>query len=145
MKKLVYISFLWASFSFAQTDWQKWEAKDISYLLPAKNEQKLLTRNSSLVGTVLNSLKSVYSFTISNYDGDNCPFTPTCAVFFVESVERTNIAAGILMFADRFTRDMNFLKDTYRYSLHKNGKHFDPPSNYTLNSHQIIFEPEYND
>ncbi len=145
MRKFTYIFFLLASFSFAQTDWQKWEAKEVNYQLLTKPDSKSLTENSSLIGNVLRSLKKVYSFTISDYDGDNCPFTPSCADFFVESVETTNIVTGILMFADRFTRDINFFKNTNRYILHKNGKFFDPPGKYTLNFHKIKFEPDNND
>lgn len=142
MRKLIYILFLLATLSFAQTDWQKWEAKDVSYLLPSINEKKVNVEQTSITGFVLNSLKNIYSYTISDYDGNNCPFTPSCAEFFVESAEATNIVTGFLMFADRFTRDMNFLKDANHYSLHKNGKYFDPPRNYTLNLQQIKFEPD---
>lgn len=145
MKIFAFIFLLAVTTSFAQTDWQRWEAKKVSYLLPTINEKKDSTEQKSFSGIVLNSLKTIYSITISDYDGDNCPFTPSCAEFFVESVEETNLLNGILMFADRFTRDMNFMKDTHHYSLHKNGKYFDPPHNYTLNLQQIKFEPENNE
>lgn len=131
-----------AEILYAQTDWQKWEAKQVSYELPAKAVVQMQNKNTSLTGTLLNSLKSAYSLIISDYDGDNCPFSPSCADFFVKAVEETNLLSGTLMFADRFTRDMNLFKNSDHYFLHKNGKYFDPPGNYTLNLQKIKFKLE---
>lgn len=130
--KIIYLFLTITSFALAQTDWQKWEAKNISYLFPTNTEQRIQNENMSVPGTILNSLKNLYSIAISNYDGDNCPFSPSCSEFFVEAVWQTNIFTGFLIFADRFTRDMNFLKDKNHYLIHKNGKYFDPPSDYTF-------------
>ncbi len=132
MKVIVFLYLAINSFALAQTDWHKWEAKNISYRLPIMTELRIQNENKSVTKTILNSLKNLYSLTISNYDGDNCPFSPSCSEFFVEAVEQTNIFTGFLIFADRFTRDMNFLKDNNHYTLHKNGKYFDPPSDYTF-------------
>ena len=140
MRKILYILFFLVSTAYSQTDWQKWEAKQVSYELPTKSAAQTQNESASLTGTLLNSLKSVYSFLISDYDGDNCPFSPSCANFFVEAVEETNLISGTLMFADRFTRDMNVFKGVNHYSLHKNGKYFDPAINYTLNLQKIKFE-----
>ena len=140
MRKILYILFLVVSTAYSQTDWQKWEAKQVSYELPTKSVVQAQNENASLTGTLLNSLKSVYSFLISDYDGDNCPFSPSCADFFVEAVEETNLLSGTLMFADRFTRDMNVFKGVNHYQLHKNGKYFDPAINYTLNLQKIKFK-----
>lgn len=140
MRKILYILFVFVSTAYSQTDWQKWEAKQVSYELPTKSVAQTHNENISLNGTLLNSLKSAYSFLISNYDGDNCPFSPSCANFFVEAVGETNLLAGTLMFADRFTRDMNVFKGVNHYQLHKSGKYFDPVVNYTLNLQKIKFE-----
>jgi putative component of membrane protein insertase Oxa1/YidC/SpoIIIJ protein YidD len=139
MKKIAYLILWVVSVSFAQTDWQKWEAKQVSYLLPTKPGVISTTENES---SLLNPLKSIYSFLISDYDGENCPFSPSCADFFVQAAGQTNLFHGILIFADRFTRDINVFKGAGHYALHKNGKYFDPPGNYTLNLHRIKFEPE---
>lgn len=140
MRKILYILFLVVSTAYPQTDWQKWEAKQVSYELPTKSAAQTQNEKASLSGTILNSLKSAYSFLISDYDGDNCPFSPSCANFFVEAVDETNLLPGTLMFADRFTRDMNVFKGVNHYSLHKSGKYFDPAGNYTLNLEKIKFE-----
>ena len=45
------------------------------------------------------------------------------------------------MFADRFTRDINFFDKAMNYPFLKRGKLFDPPQNYTLNPESIkVFE-----
>ena len=140
MRKILYILFLVVSTAYSQTDWQKWEAKQVSYELPTKPTAQTQDESASLTGTLLNSLKSSYSFLISDYDGDNCPFSPSCANFFVEAVEETNMLTGTFMFADRFTRDMNIFKGVNHYSLYKNEKYFDPAINYTLNLQKIKLE-----
>lgn len=140
MRKTLYILFVVVSSAYSQTDWQKWEARQVSYELPTKAVVQTQNKNTFLTGTLLNSLKSTYSFLISDYDGDNCPFSPSCADFFVEAVGETNLFSGTLMFADRFTRDMNVFKGVNHYQLHKSGKYFDPVSNYTLNLQKIKFE-----
>ena len=140
MRKILYILFSLVSTAYSQTDWRKWEAKQVSYELPTKSAAQTQNESDSLTGTMLNSLKSVYSFLISDYDGDNCPFSPSCANFFVEAVEETNMLTGTFMFADRFTRDMNIFKGVNHYSLYKNEKYFDPAINYTLNLQKIKLE-----
>jgi len=141
MKKLLYIIILFSSISFAQAERQKWEKKDVSYLLPIIKYEDDLKKNNSFGVKFLSTLKKGYSKIISDYDGDNCPFSPSCADFFVQAVGETNILTGILMFADRFTRDMNFLKSSTHYSIHKSGKYYDPPQNYLLSSVQNKIEP----
>ncbi|MBU0475828.1 MAG: membrane protein insertion efficiency factor YidD [Bacteroidetes bacterium] len=84
-------------------------------------------------------MQQSYSFLISDLDGDNCPFYPTCSSFFVQSVNETNIIKGTLMFADRFTRDSNIFKSRSHYPKHISGKLFDPIQNYLLTDSTIIF------
>ena len=88
---------------------------------------------------MLSSLRNIYYFFISDLDGDNCPFYPTCSAFFIQSIKETDLFIGGLMFADRFTRDLNLLKGINHYPIKKSGKFFDPPYNYTLNSQKIKF------
>ncbi len=126
---------------FSQNDWVKWGARDVPYQIV--NNYQIITDNSDYGSgsKILSAVRSVYSFLISDQDGDNCPFHPSCSHFFVESVNEAGIIKGSLMFADRFIRDLNFFKGLNKYPLHISGKFFDPSSNYTLNSEKIIYNP----
>lgn len=122
---------------YAQTEWERWGKAEISYKIrvPAVNAEK---NEDNIASGALSILKSIYSFFISDLDGDNCPFYPSCSSFYVQSVREEGLIKGTLMFADRFTRDMNFLKEPSGYPLHAAGKFFDPPGNYALKEDKII-------
>ena len=141
MKIIFLIIFLLYFQTFAQVDWVRWSAEDYSYELPVKTGKVLNLDDSNVESLVITTLKSGYYFFISDLDGDNCPFYPSCSVFFVKSVKETNIFQGALMFADRFTRDTNFFKGLSHYSKHVSGKFYDPEFNYELNSKKIKFLP----
>jgi putative component of membrane protein insertase Oxa1/YidC/SpoIIIJ protein YidD len=87
------------------------------------------------------SIAYTYWFFISDVDGDNCPFRPSCSAFLLQSVEKTNIAQGMLMFFDRFTRDMNVYKGHDHYPRVTSGYFYDPPQIYTLNQNKIKYLP----
>jgi putative component of membrane protein insertase Oxa1/YidC/SpoIIIJ protein YidD len=123
----------------AQPDSEKWEAKQISYELPISHQHDYTIDKSSFGMIMLSSARNIYYFFISDLDGDNCPFYPSCSSFLIQSIKETNIFNGELMFADRFTRDLNLFKGMNHYPLHQSGKFFDPPNNYTLNSQKIKF------
>ena len=123
----------------AQPDSIKWKAKQISYELPITHKHNYTIDNSNFGMVTLSLLRNIYYFFISDLDGDNCPFYPSCSSFFIQSVKETGILKGGLMFADRFTRDLNLVKELNQYPLHQSGKFFDPPYNYTLNSQKIKF------
>ena len=127
---------------YAQTDWVKWGKADYSYETKQASPQRQYNISGSNIGeTALKSLAVGYWFFISDVDGDNCPFTPTCSSFFLQSVKETNIVQGTLMFADRFTRDMDFVDRFAHYPLAKNRHFYDPPSLYTLNTSKIKYIP----
>lgn len=133
MKKFFLIIFFLAAILPAQTDWVKWNGVQVSYEMKNNNEQK------QSVG-FLASLQSAYKFLISDHDGDNCPFYPSCSQFYVEAVNNSGFVKGTFMFADRFTRDLNFFKGWKHYPIdNKTGKFFDPSYNYTLNPRTIQF------
>ncbi|RMD49157.1 MAG: membrane protein insertion efficiency factor YidD [Ignavibacteria bacterium] len=118
---------------FAQNDWVRWEGTEPDYTIDSPYHSTYLNDSSSIGMEILSTVRNGYAFLISDLDGDNCPFYPSCSRFFVLSVKKTNFFQGILMFADRFTRDSNFLKDPRHYSVIKFGKFYDPVSLYTLN------------
>jgi putative component of membrane protein insertase Oxa1/YidC/SpoIIIJ protein YidD len=135
MKFCIVILFFFTVHIFAQTDWAKWEKKDYNFQIHENNSGTVDTSSGS---SILSVAKKTYSSLISDLDGDNCPFYPTCSSFFVESVNRTNILKGTLMFADRFTRDSNLFKSREHYPNHIHGKLYDPVENYLLTDSTII-------
>jgi putative component of membrane protein insertase Oxa1/YidC/SpoIIIJ protein YidD len=127
---------------YAQTDWVKWGKADYSYELKKENPQRQYSISGNNAGeTALKALAVGYWFFISDVDGDNCPFSPTCSSFFLQSVKETNIFQGTLMFADRFTRDMDFIDRFSHYPVSKNQHFYDPPTLYTLDRSKIKYIP----
>jgi hypothetical protein len=127
---------------FAQTDWEKWGKADIPYTINSGT----VPRNYSISGDnggqiLLKGLVTGYWVIISDVDGDNCPFSPTCSSFFLQSVKGTNIVQGTLMFADRFTRDMDIFGRLSHYPISRNRHLYDPPTLYTLDKDKIKYIP----
>ncbi len=141
VKLLAYIFFSALSIS-AQTDWVKWGKADYSYQIKQVSSQRVYSISGNNAGeTALKTLAVSYWFFISDVDGDNCPFNPTCSSFFLQSVKETNLVQGTLMFADRFTRDMDFIDRFSHYPIAKNRHFYDPPSLYTLDASKIKYIP----
>ena len=140
--KLLACLFIFVSIPvFSQTDWMKWGKADYSYQV----EQQSIHRNYSFESTgvsdfVGKTFLNTYWFFISDVDGDNCPFHPTCSSFLAQSIKETNIFQGTLMFFDRFTRDMNIFRSNH-YPRVSSGRYYDPPSLYTLIEEKINFIP----
>jgi len=128
--------------NFPQTDWIRWEKSDPSYQIQDTYENtrydlSIETTSDIILKPIINS----YWFFISDVDGANCPFYPSCSRFFLQSVKETNIAQGALMFFDRFTRDTNFLNRQFHYPYY-DGQHFyDPVALYTLDTKNIKYIP----
>lgn len=142
--KLKFFSFflLISISAFCQTEDLKWKKADISYEKPDEFRHRNYSFEADGVGSLIKkSFANAYWFFISDVDGDNCPFQPTCSSFLIESVEETNVFQGTLMFFDRFTRDMNIYKRNDHYPRVKSGHYFDPPSNYTLVKRRIDYIP----
>ncbi len=140
--KFLFLVFFLAANCFAQTDWVKWGKKDVPYVIHNENNQRDYSINSdNPVNFLTKSLVNVYWYFVSDVDGDNCSFNPTCSSFFIQSVKKTNIFQGTLMFFDRFTRDMNIFNKKSLYPILPDGHFYDPPSLYTLNNNKIKYLP----
>jgi putative component of membrane protein insertase Oxa1/YidC/SpoIIIJ protein YidD len=137
MKKSILILFLTACINYGQSDYTKWDEKKVSYEIPSSQHHDYTIDNSNFGLTILSIIKNAYYFFISDLDGDNCPFTPTCSTFFIQAVKETSIFKGTLMFADRFTRDLNLFKNISHYKILSTNKLLDPAINYTLYSEKI--------
>ena len=126
----------------AQTDWVRWGKADYSYQqkdIPIHSNYSINTPN--LGRAALKTVADAYWILISDVDGDNCSFNPTCSNFFVQAVEKTNIIQGTLMFFDRFTRDMDVFGKLGQYPRVPDGHFYDPVSLYTLNPGMIKYIP----
>lgn len=136
----IIIFFLLVPSVHSQTDWERWGKADISYVIKkAKYEDETRVEKPGFAAGALSVLRGVYAFLISDHDGDNCPFYPSCSNFYVQAVKEEGAVKGTLMFADRFTRDLNIFKSPSHYPLHTSGRFYDPPWNYTLTDDKIIY------
>jgi putative component of membrane protein insertase Oxa1/YidC/SpoIIIJ protein YidD len=142
-KKYFFISlFLFQVVVLSQTDWIRWEKSDPTFQIPDPNikiEHDIIIENAT--DAVLNPIIYSYWFFISDVDGDNCPFYPSCSRFFLQSVRETNFAQGVLMFFDRFTRDTDFVNRQSHYPYFDGHHFYDPVSLYTLSSDKIKYIP----
>ena len=137
MRSFFLFLFLGVTLISAQTELVKWESQQMSYELPAHRHHDYSIDKSSLGLSILSVARNAYYFFVSDLDGDNCAFSPTCSAFFIQAVKETSIIKGTLMFADRFTRDINFFKGSNHYPLLSTNKFLDPAYNYTLHSAKI--------
>jgi putative component of membrane protein insertase Oxa1/YidC/SpoIIIJ protein YidD len=151
MKLILFLIFFISINIFAQvnslsrvsepTDWQKWGKANYSYQIPDETlGRDFSIKYENVGGIILKSFADAYWFFISDVDGDNCSFSPTCSSFFIAAVKETNAFQGTLMFADRFTRDLNLFKLNH-YPRVKDGHFYDPVSFYTLDNKKINIIP----
>lgn len=121
-------------FLFAQNETGKWEKVQFSYEIKSS---QVSTHEHSTENSFSGISVSLYKFFISDLDGDNCAFTPSCSSFFVEAVDESGFIPGLLMFADRLTRDFNPTGRNENYPLKLNGKYSDPVSDYVQTSGSV--------
>lgn len=133
LMKLLLISLLLWTTAFSQSERLRWEKASVSYKVDQSSEARDYSYTSKDIShLIVKSFTNVYWFLISDQDGDNCPFYPSCSSFLVNAVEETNLIQGTLMFFDRFTRDASFAGRHLRYSKHISGRLYDPSCYYTF-------------
>ncbi|MFH0734591.1 MAG: membrane protein insertion efficiency factor YidD [bacterium] len=132
MIRYIFLLFFVVTSMFAQADWVKWDQKSVEYTKVLNKNIEYKPEHTSFFTFFTNTAKKVYKTVFSNLDGENCPFTPTCSNFYVESVEKGGIIKGTLMFFDRFTRDANLFKNFDQYKIVNDNKFYDPVNNYLL-------------
>lgn len=125
------ILFLLIADSAAQPETARWQEQEIRYTLPEITAARDYGINASSAADFLTqAAANLYWITISDVDGDNCPFEPSCSSFLIAAVKDEGLITGSLMFADRFLRDINFFNRN-SYPIHLNGHLYDPHTNYT--------------
>lgn len=139
--KLFLIFLFLTTQSFCQIDTLKWQKANLSYENPDEFGQRTYSFESDNAGEFIKkSLVNAYWFFISDVDGDNCAFRPSCSSFFIEATDKTNIFQGTLMFSDRLVRDLNPVK-LNSYPIDKSGHYYDPAINYILNKESMGYIP----
>ena len=128
---------------FCQTDWVKWEKAEYDYRKSNdfRHRDYSYDNDSTASQYVVKTTANAYWYFVSDLDGENCPFRPSCSAFFVESSKQTNIFQGTLMFFDRFTRDLNIYKRHEHYPRVRDGFFYDPVSLYTLDESKVNYIP----
>lgn len=141
MKLLIIILIICSFSAFSQNESFKWEKAEYLYRTDDSHNKRNITFDSDDPFEIITK-SFVYSYRlfISDLDGDNCPFHPSCSSFLLDAVEETNIVTGTLMFFDRFTRDASFIGRNSRYPIHKSGKLYDPAHFYIFKraSHSVV-------
>lgn len=139
MKTVTVLVLLLSVYAFAQSEKMKWGKADYTYRIEiSENDRDYSVNPGNPIDVVAKSFINVYWFLISDLDGDNCPFHPSCSAFFVDVIEETNIITGSLLFFDRFTRDASVVGRYNRYPKHKSGRLYDPAYLYTSGSATYI-------
>lgn len=140
--KLSFLLFVSVANLYSQFDLAKWGKTEISYIKKTERQSRdYSVRTESVSQLMLKPFISAYWFFISDLDGDNCPFRPSCSKFLIEAVNETNLPQGVLMFFDRFTRDMNIFNRADKYPRYDDSHYFDPVSLYTLDEKKINYIP----
>lgn len=134
--------FLFQLAIYSQTDWVRWEKSNPTYQIKDSYiERDYDLSVSSISDIIVKPIFYSYWFFVSDVDGANCPFQPSCSSFLLQSLKQTNFAQGILMFFDRFTRDTNFINRQQHYPYYDNAHFYDPVENYALDSKRIKYIP----
>lgn len=123
---------------YPQASVEKWGKKQNPYLVNTEYQKRDYSINENNIFAASAKIVAIgYWFFISDLDGDNCPFSPSCSSFLMQSLKQTNIFKASLMFGDRFMRDANIFgrDEHYPYILHKH--YYDPPSLYLLDRNEI--------
>ena len=143
MIRIFVLLFLFScSSQFPQSDWVKWEKVNPNYTKQTESTKRDYSiSEGNFAKQFVKSLAVGYWFFISDVDGDNCPFRPSCSRFFSEAVKETNLPKGVLMFFDRFTRDMNIFNRQNKYPRFGPHYFYDPVYLYTLDENSIRYLP----
>ena len=144
VNKKYFILFLFISqlAVYSQTDWVRWEKSDPTYIMKNDYQEReydlsIQSPSDVIVKPVINT----YWFFVSDFDGSNCPFHPSCSSFLVQSVKETNPFQGTVMFFDRFTRDTNIFGRQKHYPKFGEKHFYDPVTLYTLDEEKIKYIP----
>lgn len=124
MLRIILLILFFCSQLYSQQDFKRWSKVRVSYEIPFSDEV-----NDTTNARILTGLHKFYKYFISDLDGDNCPFSPSCSNFFIAAYNQTNLLKAALMFSDRFMRDTNIFNRN-DYEVNSIGKLIDTPEKY---------------
>jgi len=126
MIKIALFFFVFVIAIAAQQENKRWAKIHANYEIKNTNQDAHQSIGES---DFLGGAHGLYKYLISDLDGDNCPFSPSCSNFFIQAAQQTNLIKASLMFADRFMRDTNFF-NREDYIKNPKGKLIDKVENY---------------
>lgn len=137
--KLFFIFIIFCSaLLYPQTQSEKWGKAENPYLIKQEYEKRDYSLNEkNILAASAKLFVMGYWFFISDLDGDNCPFTPSCSAFLIQSLKKTNILKASLMFGDRFMRDANLFGRDEHYPYIVKRHYYDPPALYMMDRNEI--------
>jgi len=109
---------------------QQWKAVDVDYAEEMPVKKKYYEIKGDVPEIVFKVLVNGYRLFISDPDGENCPFSPSCSRFFVEALGKTNLIEAVLLTSDRLIRDTSFDNKYKHYHIDRFGYLIDPPLRY---------------
>lgn len=109
---------------------QAWQPNRVDWSEELPVKKKYYELSGSVAEVSFKILVNGYSLFISEPDGENCPFDPSCSRFFIESLKQTNVFEAVLLASDRLIRDTSFGNKYKHYHTDIFGKLIDPPSRY---------------
>lgn len=140
--KLIFAFCFFSALLPAQTDLVKWEKSGPDYMIKSEFTERDYSYKSSAPSYIFSkTLINTYWILVSDLDGDNCPFHPSCSSFLIDAIEETNLFQGTLMFFDRFTRDSNPVNRNIHYPVYRNKRYYDPITLYTIDAQKIKYIP----
>jgi putative component of membrane protein insertase Oxa1/YidC/SpoIIIJ protein YidD len=141
-KIIAFTFFLLQITIYHQTDWIRWDKSDPTYQIQDTYlEREYDFTIESVSDVFVKPVMNTYLFFISDVDGANCPFHPSCSSFLMQSIKETNLLQGTFMFFDRFTRDINVFGRHEHYPKYSKNHFYDPVSLYTLDERKINYIP----
>lgn len=138
---IVIVVLLCSGLSLAQPEHTVWGEQQYSPLRPTLIEERNYSLSDvNLVTAPLKILAMGYWFFISDQDGENCPFNPSCSQFAVESFKEANPLFALMMTSDRLIRDTNIFDRAGHYRYYKK-RLYDPVTNHVLDTEKIRLTP----
>lgn len=118
--------------TYAQAENHKWGKATVSYASPVTESRRPPDLSIHKVSDIIaKPLFAAYRVFISDVDGSHCPFSPTCSGFMLESIQKANFLAGVLLGVDRLTRDAMLINRDKHYHLDNTRNRFiDPVDKY---------------
>ncbi len=141
LRRCFLILFLFSFCTLYSQETSRWGAAAKPYpSLPVNHKGPITFDIDDPASLPVDAFIFIYRHGISEHDGDNCPFHPSCSSFLLDAVKSEGLITGGLMFWDRFTRDVNIYNRKDKYTIHSSGRFYDPPFYYSSSRNIYNYE-----